>query len=202
MEKDTPGASLRVEIGCCRRDANVDFLCDAGANGVDGQAMAALDDTGFCVGAVSHRESLWTVRGDDARAVRNRVSGLGRRANVVHLPFSVQTAGSKQGTRDLRTVPAAVRLEFVVCVAEFVAPGAHRRTHGAEFASRRYGCASAFFGESVPACSAASGALRHLAILVHDARGKACAGHVVEKAAAGPLCPYAGTRSRWKNCGA
>src|SRR6266849_3920807 len=163
--------------------------------------MAAADDTGFSAGTVPHREPLWAVRCDDARSLRNRVPGLGRWANLVHLPFSVQTAGSKQGAGNLRAVSAAVRLEFVVCFAEFVAPGAHRRTHGAEFASRRYGCASAFFGESVPACSAASGALRHLAILVHDARGKACAGHVVEKAAAGPLCPYAGTRSRWKNCG-
>src|ERR1700731_2135736 len=142
--------------------------------------------------AVSHRQSVWTVRHNDARAIRNRVPGLGRRANVARLSLPLQTPRSEQAAWDLRTISAAFRLEFVVCLAELVAPGAHRRAHGAEFASRRCRRAFAFCRQSLSARAAAPSARRDLAILVHDANGKTFARHVVEKTADRPLRPDAG----------
>ena len=69
MANETPGTRLRVENRRDGGDADLDFLRDAGANGVDGQAVAEVDDTGFGAGALSHREPLWAVRRDDARSL-------------------------------------------------------------------------------------------------------------------------------------
>src|SRR2546429_5378947 len=100
-------------------------------------------------------------------------SGFRRRTNLARVSLPFQAARPKQGAEDLRAVSAAVRLEFVVCVAEFVAAGANRGADRGEFAPRRYRCAAAFFGESVPACSAAASTRGGLAVLVYDARGTA-----------------------------
>src|SRR5260370_39252531 len=81
-----------------------------------------------------------------------------------------------------------------------MATGAHRRAHGAEFAARRFGCVSAVFGESLPAWTVAVSALCCLAVLVYHASRKAIARIVVEKAAARPLRPDAGTRIRRQGC--
>src|SRR2546421_6617284 len=89
----------------------------------------------------------------------------------------------------------------MVCVAEFLAAGADCGANGRESAARRWECAAAFCGESVSACAAAAGAGSDLAILVHDARRKTFARHLVEKAATGALCSHAGTPIGRKNCG-
>src|SRR5258708_29696531 len=96
MAKKTSGTSLRAEARCDNRDARLDFLFDARANGVDGQAVAAADDPRFGAGAVSHREPLWAVRHYDARPIRNPISGLGPWANPARLPLSSQTTGPRQ----------------------------------------------------------------------------------------------------------
>jgi len=89
------------------------YYVDAGRNGLDGETSPAANFAGFGARAVSHRKSLRIVRGDDSRALRNRVSGLGRWTNVAGVSISIQTAGSKQSAGDLRAISAAVRLEFV-----------------------------------------------------------------------------------------
>src|SRR2546422_5237818 len=104
MAKDSPGARLSSEDRCDGGDAHVDFLCDAGANGVDGQAVAAGDDANLRPGTISHRQPAWGVCGEDARAGRKRVSRLGRRTSVVRLSFPLQTARSKQTAGDLRAI--------------------------------------------------------------------------------------------------
>src|ERR1700674_2903728 len=88
----------------------------------------------------------------------------------------------------------------MVCVAEFVAPGANSRADGAEFASWRFRCVTTLCGQPVSALPAAPSARRDLAILVRDARREAFRRHLVEKAAARPLRSDAGARIRWKNC--
>src|SRR5258707_119355 len=133
MAKEIQSASLRAEARCDGGDAQGDFLWDGRADGVDGQALAALDDPGLGAGAVSHREPLRAVRHDDTRALRNRVPRLGRRTDVARLSVPLQAARSKQAAGDLRAVSAAFRLEFVVRVAEVVAAIAHSGWVGVEF---------------------------------------------------------------------
>src|SRR5947199_289992 len=67
MAKETSPATFCTKARRDGGDAHVDFLCHARANGVDGQAVAASDHARVGAGAVSHREPLWTVCGDDAR---------------------------------------------------------------------------------------------------------------------------------------
>src|SRR5229473_3866634 len=169
MAKDVPGTSLRAAARADSSDADLDFLRDACATGVDGQAVAAAADAGLAAGAVSHREPLWTIRGDDAGALRNRVPGIGRWTKLARLSLPLQATRSQQAAGNLRALSAAVRLEFVVCLAEFVAPGTDRSAHGTEFAAWGCRCAVAFCRHSVPACSATAGTRGDLAILVHHA---------------------------------
>src|SRR5258708_3259540 len=70
MAKETSRAILRTQARAYCGDAHMDLLCDARANGFDGEAMAATDNTSFGAGAVSHPESLWIVPADDARTLR------------------------------------------------------------------------------------------------------------------------------------
>src|SRR6267378_5874774 len=99
MEKNTSRARLRAEDRRDGGDAHVDFLCDAGANGVDGQAVAGAA-AGLRAGTFSNRQPLWAIRGDDARPVRNRVSRLGRWANVARLSVPLQATRPKQAAED------------------------------------------------------------------------------------------------------
>src|SRR5260370_1205685 len=137
MAKENQSASLRAEARCDGGDAHVDFLCDVRADGVDGQALAALDDTGLGAGAVSHREPLRAVRHDDTRALRNRVPRLGRRTDVARLSVPLQTARSEQAAGYLCAISAEVRFEFAVRVAEFVAARAHLGAPRGGFTSGR-----------------------------------------------------------------
>src|SRR5260370_1705612 len=95
------------------------------------------------------------------------------------MSLRVQAARAEQAAGNLRAVSAAFRLEFMVCVAEFVAPGADHRAHGAEPASRRCRCADAFCGESVSEGPAAAGACCGPPILVLNAPPKTLARHFV-----------------------
>ena len=58
-----------------------------------------------------------SVRGDDARALRNRISRIARREDLDRLSLPLQAAGRAPGAGNLRAVPAALRMEPVVCVA-------------------------------------------------------------------------------------
>src|SRR5260370_30440789 len=113
MEKNTARARLRAEDRRDGGDAHVDFLCDAGAIGVDGQAVASADDAGHCAGTFSHRQPLWAIRSDDARPVRNRVSRLRRPANVARLSLTLQAPKPKQAPEDFRPLPSTFPLHFV-----------------------------------------------------------------------------------------
>src|SRR5208282_2761584 len=68
-----------------------------------------------------HRESLRSVRRDDPRALRSRVSRLVRRSHMVAISVPLQAAGRSQAARNLRALPAAIRMEPVVRLAWGVA---------------------------------------------------------------------------------
>src|SRR5438270_2866276 len=67
--------------------------------------------------ALPHRQRLWALRGDDQGAVRDRVPGLSRRKNVDAVSLPLQAPGSGGRPGNLRSLPAAIRLEPVVRLA-------------------------------------------------------------------------------------
>ncbi len=79
--------------------------------------VSSANDASRRTRTVPHCRPLRIVRGDDARALRNRVSRLGGRTELGSVPVSLQAAGSEQGTEHLRSISAALRLESVVRVA-------------------------------------------------------------------------------------
>src|SRR5258708_20667262 len=103
MAKETSRAILRTQARAYCGDAHMDLLCDARANGFDGEAMAATDNTSFAAGAVSHRESLWIVRGDDARSLRNRIPGFRRWTKLPPLFVPLQSSEPHKRTAVLRS---------------------------------------------------------------------------------------------------
>ncbi len=101
------GDLSRRRLLCHRPRASGDFL----------PAAAAADLSRAPARALPHRQSVWVVRGDDSRALRNRIPGFARRQNLDAYPFRLQTAGPAQATWHLRTLSAAIRLESVVRLA-------------------------------------------------------------------------------------
>ncbi len=114
---------LRGQLGILkmafnRGDIRMALLRLDSANDLDDLAgISSANDTSSRTGTVSHCRPLRIVRGDDARALRNRVSRLGGRTELGSVPVSLQAAGSEQGTGHLRSISAALRLESVVRVA-------------------------------------------------------------------------------------
>src|SRR5215467_352877 len=104
--------------GFHRGDIRMALLRLDSANHLDDLAgVSSANDTSSRTGTVSHRRPLRIVRGDDARALRNRVSRLGGRTKLGSVRVSFQTAGSAQGAGHLRSISAAFRLESMVRVA-------------------------------------------------------------------------------------
>src|SRR5579862_3635660 len=177
---------------------DVDLLRHDGADGLDGVAgCAAADRARGGAGTVPDCEPVWTFRGDDARAIRNRISRLARWRNLDALSFPLQAAGPECRTADFRSVPAALRLEPVVCVARQLAAKRFRGGGGRAPADEFAGRAGAVFGEPVCQCAAARGARDDLAILVHRQRREAT-GAVVAPGIAGALRTVAGALAGWE----
>jgi len=65
----------------------------------------------------AHRQQLRPLRGHDARPLRDRVPGNGRRQDVDRVSVRVQAAGSAEAARHLRAISAAPRLEPLVRIA-------------------------------------------------------------------------------------
>src|SRR5262249_13695464 len=119
-------------------------------------------------GALPDREPLRALRGDDLRAVRDRVPGLARRSELDAVSVPLQAAGPEGRAWHLRAVPAALRVEPLVRLARTVARipvGAGRRAAPAR------GLAAgppALRRQSVPRRAADLGPGREVAVLVHD----------------------------------
>src|SRR5207244_7276095 len=70
--------------------------------------------------ALPRGEQLRPLRGDDAGAIRDRAPGDARRHALGGLPVPLRAAGSHEGARHLRAVPAALRVEPRVRLAPHV----------------------------------------------------------------------------------
>src|SRR5581483_763634 len=137
------------------------------------------------------------VCGDDARQIRDRIPGLERWSKLDCLPVPVQAPGARQSARDLRALPAAIRLEPLVRVAGILAQqhvrGQHRRTA----LIQQPGRAEPFPRESIPERGTEAGARRSMAVLVHLDGGEARNRQLVEARVPGHLRPGAHERREW-----
>src|SRR5579859_3483248 len=101
-----------------RDDADLDLLRNHDRDAVDDMAAhesAACDAlSGGSAISIQNCEPIRIVRSDDARAIRDRISGIGRRTELGGVSVPVQAAGCSQAAGTLRAVSTALRLESVV----------------------------------------------------------------------------------------
>ncbi len=107
-----------------RGDAHMDFLRHDRGDDRDSLPHSAAAHYADCgARALSHRQPVRPVCGDDQRALRDRIPGLERRRELDRVSIPQQAAGAERGAAHLRALSAALRLEPVVCVARRLAPG-------------------------------------------------------------------------------
>ena len=118
----------------------------------------------------SASRTLWPLRGDDAGALRDRISGQPRRPNLDRLSVSIQAAGRERASRNLRTVPTALRVESLVRVARTVAGIELGRTRAATTRGGKPERAEIVSARSVRRQAAGARAHGAVSVLVHRPR--------------------------------
>src|SRR5262249_36593453 len=113
------------------------------------------------------------------------------RRELDHLSVSLQAAGPHAGAGDLRALSTAVRVEPLVRLARAVARIPLGAPDGGAPPRRRSTGPAALLQQPVPRPPADLGAGGQMAVLVHDARGEARHGRVLETRGARPLRPGA-----------
>ena len=148
---------------------------------------------------IANRYGLFAVM--TQRTLRAGVPGLRRWQNLAAISVPLQAAGPGQISRNLRSLPAALRLEPVVRFFRRVARLPNRPPDRSPPALQRPGRAGSVCRQSLPPRSAPSGARRDVAILVHHPGGETEQGPVVAARIFGAVRAYVAERVGWNDSG-
>src|ERR1700690_1738871 len=134
LDRRYPSTVADTEIVYDRGIAQLDFLRHHRPADLDVFPAPAADDTSGRARAFSGCQSLRTVWRDDSGPVRDRVPGFRRWKKLDALSVPPQASGTEGPTWNLRPLPAAIRLEPLVCFARRMAGLSDCDQHGSALA--------------------------------------------------------------------